>query len=175
MKPTYEELAQRLANAESKCMGLAAENTRAKKIISECREYFIAGVMNRIRPTNEGYLHMICDTFEDETPATDAFLAEISERSLNAFMLHCEEKLNTHIKKSSDEFDETSIRLRHVFVSAYLFRGHLRQKSRASQLRKGGAAQSCPHCGGIGTCSEHGCTATDQMIERYRASQEVTQ
>ncbi|MFG6421467.1 hypothetical protein ACEWFM_20360, partial [Klebsiella quasipneumoniae] len=30
---------------------LAAENVEAKKIISECREYFIAGVMNRIRPT----------------------------------------------------------------------------------------------------------------------------
>lgn len=54
---------------------LAAENVEAKKIISECREYFIAGVMNRIRPTNEGYLHMICDTFADETPATDAYLA----------------------------------------------------------------------------------------------------
>ncbi|EPO0613482.1 hypothetical protein ACT5JW_003555 [Klebsiella pneumoniae] len=54
---------------------LAAENVEAKKIISECREYFIAGVMNRIRPTNEGYLHMICDTFADETPATDRIVA----------------------------------------------------------------------------------------------------
>ncbi|PLC78359.1 hypothetical protein [Klebsiella variicola] len=56
---------------------LAAENMAAKKIISECREYFNAGVMNRIRPTNEGYLHMICDTFADETPATDACVAGI--------------------------------------------------------------------------------------------------
>ncbi|HHG0849178.1 TPA: hypothetical protein ACPUHY_002677 [Klebsiella pneumoniae] len=56
---------------------LAAENAEAKKIISECREYFIAGVMNRIRPTNEGYLHMICDTFADETPATDRIVAGI--------------------------------------------------------------------------------------------------
>ena len=54
---------------------LAAENVEAKKIITECREYFIAGVMNRIRPTNEGYLHMICDTFADETPATDRIVA----------------------------------------------------------------------------------------------------
>ncbi|MEB2926741.1 hypothetical protein [Klebsiella pneumoniae] len=54
---------------------LAAENVEAKKIIIECREYFIAGVMNRIRPTNEGYLHMICDTFADETPATDRIVA----------------------------------------------------------------------------------------------------
>ncbi|EOE1778359.1 Uncharacterised protein [Klebsiella pneumoniae] len=56
---------------------LAAENVEAKKIISECREYFIAGVMNRIRPANEGYLHMICDTFADETPVTDRIVAGI--------------------------------------------------------------------------------------------------
>lgn len=56
---------------------LAAENVEAKKIISECREYFIAGVMNRIRPTNEGYLHMICDTFADETHPTDRIVAGI--------------------------------------------------------------------------------------------------
>lgn len=60
---------------------LAAENVEAKKIISECREYFIAGVMNRIRPTNEGYLHMICDTFADETPATDLFITSLSMES----------------------------------------------------------------------------------------------
>lgn len=57
------------------CVQLAAENVEAKKIISECREYFISGVMNRIRPTNEGYLHMICDTFADETPATDRIVS----------------------------------------------------------------------------------------------------
>ena len=59
------------------CVQLAAENLAAKKIISECREYFNAGVMNRIRPTNEGYLHMICDTFADQTPATDRIVAGI--------------------------------------------------------------------------------------------------
>lgn len=34
-------------------------------------------MMNRIRPTNEGYLYMICDTFADETPATDRIVAGI--------------------------------------------------------------------------------------------------
>lgn len=63
---------------------LAAENVEAKKIISECREYFIAGVMNRIRPTNEGYLHMICDTFADETPATDRIVAGIKAEGAEA-------------------------------------------------------------------------------------------
>ena len=64
---------------------LAAENVEAKKIISECREYFIAGVMNRIRPTNEGYLHMICDTFADETPATDRIVAGIKTDGVEEF------------------------------------------------------------------------------------------
>ncbi|MET6623656.1 hypothetical protein WH002_16505 [Klebsiella michiganensis] len=67
---------------------LAAENVEAKKIISECREYFIAGVMNRIRPTNEGYLHMICDTFADETPATDRIVAEAEARGIEKFAAH---------------------------------------------------------------------------------------
>lgn len=78
------EIAGELSIKETKVMALAkafkqlaAENVEAKKIISECREYFIAGVMNRIRPTNEGYLHMICDTFADETPATDRIVAGI--------------------------------------------------------------------------------------------------
>lgn len=39
----------------------------------------------------------------------------------------------------------------------------------AAQLRQVDA-HHCPHCGGVGTCSERGCTATDQMLEAYRAS-----
>lgn len=74
---------------------LAAENVEAKKIISECREYFIAGVMNRIRPTNEGYLHMICDTFADETPATDRIVAGIKADAITASLDACSDYLET--------------------------------------------------------------------------------
>lgn len=77
------------------CVHLAAENVEAKKIISECREYFIAGVMNRIRPTNEGYLHMICDTFADETPATDAAIAGIKADAITASLDACSDYLDT--------------------------------------------------------------------------------
>ncbi|WP_368753457.1 hypothetical protein [Klebsiella pneumoniae] len=73
---------------------LAAENVEAKKIISECREYFIAGVMNRIRPTNEGYLHMICDTFADETLATDRIVAEAEARGVEKGIAHLEKKFS---------------------------------------------------------------------------------
>lgn len=86
------ESAGELSIKETKVMALAkafkqlaAENVEAKKIISECREYFIAGVMNRIRPTNEGYLHMICDTFADKTPATDRIVAGIKADGVEEF------------------------------------------------------------------------------------------
>ncbi|EIV5338518.1 hypothetical protein O4H63_001315 [Klebsiella pneumoniae] len=73
---------------------LAAENVEAKKIISECREYFIAGVMNRIRPTNEGYLYMICDTFADETTDTDRIVAEAEARGVEKAIAHLEKKFS---------------------------------------------------------------------------------
>ena len=38
-----------------------------------------------------------------------------------------------------------------------------------ANIRKG-IVHHCAHCGGIDTCSEYGCTATDQMLERYRTS-----
>ncbi|WP_394873341.1 hypothetical protein [Klebsiella pneumoniae] len=81
---------------------LAAENVEAKKIISECREYFIAGVMKRIRPTNEGYLHMICDTFADETPATDRIVAEAEARGVEKLAM----RRRAAAKVALDEFND---------------------------------------------------------------------
>ncbi|MCG8628047.1 hypothetical protein [Klebsiella pneumoniae] len=81
---------------------LAAENVEAKKIISECREYFIAGVMNRIRPTNEGYLHMICDTFADETPATDRIVAGIKADGVEEFA----ESQKEYVRQHRNEMDQ---------------------------------------------------------------------
>ena len=84
---------------------LAAENVEAKKIISECREYFIAGVMNRIRPTNEGYLHMICDTFADETPATDRIVAGIKADGVEEFI----GLLQQHVDEGDFVGDEVAV------------------------------------------------------------------
>ncbi|MFW2205393.1 hypothetical protein ACN4FB_22375 [Klebsiella pneumoniae] len=120
---------------------LAAENVEAKKIISECREYFIAGVMNRIRPTNEGYLHMICDTFADETPATDRIVAgikaEAKSHDLNAFISHYSAELDNHIANGGDQFDERAVRLRGVIVGARMFREKLRDEEKVLALRDG--------------------------------------
>ncbi|HBZ8030232.1 TPA: hypothetical protein MM099_005034 [Klebsiella pneumoniae] len=84
---------------------LAAENVEAKKIISECREYFIAGVMNRIGPTNEGYLHMICDTFADETPATDRIVAGIKADGVEEFI----GLLQQHVDEGDFVGDEVAV------------------------------------------------------------------
>ena len=120
---------------------LAAENVEAKKIISECREYFIAGVMDRIRPTNEGYLHMICDTFADETPATDRIVAgikaEAKSHDLNAFISHYSAELDNHIANGGDQFDERAVRLRSVIVGVRMFREKLRDEEKALALREG--------------------------------------
>ncbi|EJG7677054.1 hypothetical protein NAK90_000449 [Salmonella enterica] len=83
MKPTYEELAVRLANAESKCRKLAAENAglkAAKEIIRHLN-------VNR----EEANFCGIDDCYIDDavaamiTPATDAFLAEVRARALDEF------------------------------------------------------------------------------------------
>ena len=88
------ELVTEVEKLRSERDQLAAENVAAKKIISECREYFNAGVMDRIRPTNEGYLHMICDTFADETPATDRIVAGIKADGVEEFVKNAEKNKN---------------------------------------------------------------------------------
>ncbi|HHT2819389.1 TPA: hypothetical protein ACTYLZ_001807 [Klebsiella quasipneumoniae] len=103
---------------------LAAENVEAKKIISECREYFIAGVMKRIRPTNEGYLHMICDTFADETPATDRVVAGIKADGVEEFAAMTEK-----VGDEEEFYDhgESSETLKYTAKQARLFAQQLRE------------------------------------------------
>lgn len=63
--------------SNARVVQVVAENVMLKSVVRECQDYFIAGIRNTIRPTNEGYLHMRCDTATDETPATESFLAEV--------------------------------------------------------------------------------------------------
>ncbi|MGT8060954.1 hypothetical protein ACRW3F_00985 [Escherichia coli] len=128
LRAKLTDMAVQLANAESKYREMAAENGEAKKIISECREYFIAGVMNRIRPTNEGYLHMICDTFADETPATDAFLAEVRASELDSLAGVAETMLVKFSNQSCSSDMHEVVGWKMVLQQAC---------NRAAQLRKG--------------------------------------
>lgn len=87
-------------NLEGKCAALAAENALMK-------EYLVV----------------------EATPATDAFMAEVRAQGLNAFIQHHSAELDAHIKNGGDQFDEKSVRIRDIIVSARLFR---------EQISKGG-------------------------------------
>ncbi len=87
MKPTYEELEQQvlelsvqLANAESKCRELAAENAGLK--------HAMAVTLEHVSVTDAGQAGVAAMIINDalhhsETPATDAFLAEIRAEARN--------------------------------------------------------------------------------------------
>lgn len=62
-----------------------------------------------------------------ETPATDAFLAEVRAHDLNAFIQHHSTELDAHIKNGGEQFDEKSVRIRDTIVSARLFMEQLRK------------------------------------------------
>lgn len=136
------DMAVQLANAESKCRELAAENAEMRSSIDAT-----IGWQESTDPENGESVRMLVDI---KTPATDAFLAEVRASALEYYANLFKDTVNMDVKHNQEFHKGT------LYV--------------ADQLRKGGTAQSCTHCGGIGTCSEHGCTATDQMIERYRTS-----
>ena len=141
-------MAVQLANAESKCRELAAENGRCKFEISRCHQTIDEMFKHRDKWVDKEWLSAIWSTSKrlmNETQATDAFLAEARAQGVEMLL----SSLPPHYTARAD-------------IERF-----------AAQLRKG-AAHHCSHCGAIDTCSEHGCTATDQMIERYRASKGAT-
>ncbi len=64
-----------------------------------------------------------------ETPATDAFLAEVRAHDLNAFIRHHSAELDAHIKNGGEQFDEKSVRIRDIIVSARLFMEQIRKEA----------------------------------------------
>ncbi len=66
---------------------------------------------------------------DNKTPATDAFLAEVREHDLNAFIRHHSAELDAHIKNGGEQFDEKSVRIRDIIVSARLFREQIRKEA----------------------------------------------
>lgn len=153
------ELAVQLANAESKCRELAADNAGLKNfIINDCH---VAHIEPETFYEEEVTRYVSADGYEPETPATDVFLAEVRASELDSLAGVAETMLVKFSNQQCSSDMHEVVGWKMVLQQA---------NNRAVQLRKGGGAQPCPHCGGIDTCSEYGCTATDQMIERYRAS-----
>lgn len=76
MKPTYEELEIQLANAESKCRELAAENSGLKDAAKETLAHWAAAEAGKMEIMMDKCMPALRDAY-CETPATDAFLAEV--------------------------------------------------------------------------------------------------
>ncbi|ENY9182742.1 hNH endonuclease [Escherichia coli] len=104
-------------------MGCGVEDNGLQTDGYNACEYGWREAMDRI------YSEVIPDTIP-ETPATDAFLAEVRAHDLNAFIRHHSAELDAHIKNGGEQFDEKSVRIRDIIVSARLFR---------EQIRKGAA------------------------------------
>ncbi|MCG3818022.1 hNH endonuclease [Escherichia coli] len=133
-------------NLEAKCAALAAENAMLKQrtqqlinIISNAdNDYCMCGsAMKDHVHGGCGYPTGMFDYYynqwlesDNKTPATDAFLAEVRAQCLNAFIQHHSAELDAHIKNGGEQFDEKSVRIRDIIVSARLFR---------EQIRKGAA------------------------------------
>lgn len=66
---------------------------------------------------------------DNKTQATDAFLAEVRAHDLNAFIRHHSAELDAHIKNGGEQFDEKSVRIRDIIVSARLFREQIRKEA----------------------------------------------
>lgn len=121
---------RQLVELEAKCAALAAENAAMHETIEAVRSVAdnssgIAGWhLNGDIATWEEILPEINDI---ETPSTDAFLAEVRAQGLNAFIQHRSAELDAHIKNGGEQFDEKSVRIRDIIVSARLFREQIRK------------------------------------------------
>lgn len=129
------DMAVQLANAESKCRELAAENAWLKAVCEDRRTFIMNGVqLGYIQvPTVETdpaleTIRMAVSP-QEPTPATDACLAEVRAQGLNAFIQHHSAELDAHIKNGGEQFDEKSVRIRDIIVSARLFREQIRKEA----------------------------------------------
>ncbi|AYL62056.1 MULTISPECIES: hypothetical protein [Citrobacter] len=111
-----EELAVQLANAESKCRELAAENAGLKNfIINDCH---VAHIEPETFYEEEITRYVSADGYEPETPATDAFLAEVRAQGVEGFLKFCGEENSVFVETKayyrslSDAVDEFSAQLR---------------------------------------------------------------
>lgn len=124
-----------VAELEAKCAALAAENAGLKSVCEDRRTFIMNGVqLGYIQvPTVETDPALetirVAVSPQEPTPATDAFLAEVRAQGLNAFIQHRSAELDAHIKNGGEQFDEKSVRIRDIIVSARLFREQIRKEA----------------------------------------------
>ncbi|MEX9457211.1 ead/Ea22-like family protein [Escherichia coli] len=120
-------------NLEAKCAAMAVENAVIKSAIPQLRVIDADNDnMDDVSLAEDfGFNHAIERMRRQipETPVTDAFLAEVRTHDLNAFIRHHSAELDAHIKNGGDQFDEKSVRIRDIIVSARLFREQIRKEA----------------------------------------------
>ncbi|EIH0677693.1 hNH endonuclease [Escherichia coli O148] len=132
-------------NLEAKCAALATENAALKaalnpeEIPEDAVEAFTeTAIMDHDWDDTGSWswvendtdvIRAVLEAIRPETPATDAFLAEVRAQCLNAFIQHHSAELDAHIKNGGEQFDEKSVRIRDIIVSARLFREQIRKEA----------------------------------------------
>ncbi|HGW3730856.1 MULTISPECIES: hypothetical protein [Enterobacteriaceae] len=131
----FEAYQAGVAEGEARCAALAAENAGLKSVCEDRRTFIMNGVqLGYIQvPTVETDPALetirVAVSPQEPTPATDAFLAEVRAQGLNAFIQHRSAELDAHIKNGGEQFDEKSVRIRDIIVSARLFREQIRKEA----------------------------------------------
>lgn len=94
MKPTYEELAVQLANAESKCRELAAENVTARNAVQTFCDVVGANTDVICEEVGQDGVKAILAAMSatGNIPATDAFLAEVRASGVDMYAEHLTHK-----------------------------------------------------------------------------------
>lgn len=112
---------------ETTFAALAAENAGLKALARG----WANATDDRLFEEHGEIFHDSIDACEEELkticPNTDAFLAEVRAHDLNAFIRHHSAELDAHIKNGGEQFDEKSVRIRDIIVSARLFREQIRK------------------------------------------------
>ncbi|MDM3332430.1 hypothetical protein [Citrobacter sp. Cb127] len=114
----YLELAVQLANAESKCRELAAENAEMRSSIDAT-----IGWQESTDPENGESVRMLVDI---KTPATDAFLAEVRAQGVEIYADNLDSSADD---AERDGFDDAVKFLRSEASGVRLFAAQLRQEA----------------------------------------------
>lgn len=118
-----------IENLQMQVEKLAAENAGLKALARG----WANATDDRLFEEHGEIFHDSIDACEEELkavcPTTDAFLAEVRAHDLNAFIRHHSAELDAHIKNGGEQFDEKSVRIRDIIVSARLFREQIRKEA----------------------------------------------
>lgn len=121
----FEAYQAGVAEGEARCAALAAELSAVETIHNDA--VFITDEHYEQCPPE--VQKMIRSLAVMQIPAYQAFLAEVRAQGLNAFIQHRSAELDAHIKNGGEQFDEKSVRIRDIIVSARLFREQIRKEA----------------------------------------------